>query len=206
MSGQVISGQVKSGQVQSGKVKSGQVKSEQVKSGQVKSGQVNSIQIKLRYVKSGQVKWEQVKSGQVRTGHGWKYFKSQSFWDPRFLTEPNIFPNSKIFREPNIFSDQIFLGQKIFQTKKDFVKKISDQKFLYTHYVFRSNVNYDANKINQNWYLMQLMHLRMEFDLAQLFFYFGWCLRATFISDISEKFTPPHAWFLKIPKLKLGYS
>ena len=86
------------------------------------------------------------------------------------------------------------------------VWKMLGQIFLYTHYDFRSNVNYDANKINQNWYLMQLMHLRMEFDFGPTCFYFGWCLRATFNSDIFEKFKHPcPQWVFKNVKLKLGH-
>ena len=40
---------------------------------------------------------------------------------------------------------------------------------------------------------MQLMHLTMEFDfgVGPTCSYFGWCLRATFNSDISEKLRPP---------------
>ena len=85
-----------------------------------------------------------MKSGQVRTGQGWKYFKSQYFWNPRFFTEPNIFPNSKIF-VTQIFWTK-FLRAKNFSIKKDIEKKISDSTFFQTHNVLRPNVNYDAKK------------------------------------------------------------
>ena len=102
-----------------------------------------------------------------------------------------LFLTQKFFGTQTFFGPNLF-GPKIFSDQKRFLrKKITDSTFFQTHNVFRPNVIYDAKKINQNWYLMKLMHLRMKFDFGPTCFYLGLCLRATFNSDISEKLRPP---------------
>ena len=80
--------------------------------------------------------------------------------------------------------------------------------FFQTHNVFRPNVNYDGKKLNQHWYMMQLMHWGMGFDfgIGPTCSYFGWRLRTTFNSNIFEKFSYPcPQWVFKNSKLKLGH-
>ena len=185
----------------------------QDRSSQIRTGQVNLDQI-LSQDRPSQVGIDQIKLWQVKLSLDWlnqtgqvnkfcdlKFFGLKLFLSRHFC-KSNIFFWLKIafwpkkFVDPKIFGPHFFgpnislkwnisFGPKIFWDPKFFLPKIFTQ-------------NLSGSKI----------HLRMEFDfgVGPNCSYFGWCLRATFNSEIFEKFSYPcPIWVFKNFKLKLGH-